>query len=297
MSSQPNIYWLASYPKSGNTWTRAFIANLLHEEIEEVDINAFHTGAIASGREWIESALDFDINELSHDEIDCLRPSAYRWISQKMEAPGYHKIHDAYTFLTNGEALIPIEATRGALCIIRNPFDVAISFAHHNGITIDQAIESMANSKYAFCAKPKRFHNQLRQWLLSWSDHVLSWVDASEINKMTVRYEDMKHNSVETFTAIASFLELPCDELSISEALERCKIEKLQVQEIKSPFKERSAKAERFFRKGIVGDWQNTLSDKQINQIINDHRTVMQRFGYLDAYEQPSECIYLKDSK
>ena len=291
MSSQPNIYWLASYPKSGNTWTRAFITSLREESADGIDINALETSAIASGRAWIESALEFDIGELSHDEVDYLRPSAYRWLSRQLDSPGYHKIHDAYTLLPNGEALIPSDATKGALCIIRNPLDVAISLAHHNACTVDEAISYMAKPDYAFCANPKRLHYQLRQWLLTWSDHVLSWADAPGINKMIVRYEDMKHNSVETFSEIATFLELPNDRRSITDALDRCKIEKLQAQEAKTNFNERSEKAESFFRKGVVGDWQNTLADKQIQKIIQDHRCVMQRFGYLDAQGMPSEQI------
>ncbi len=291
---QPNIYWLASYPKSGNTWTRAFIANLLNESSEPVDINELNTGAIASSREWVESELDFDIDELSHDEVDRLRPTAYRSISNHLETPEYHKIHDAYTYLPNGEPLIPAEATKGVLCIIRNPLDIAISFANHCSCSINQSIENMNNPKFAFCNSTKHLSNQLRQWLLSWSEHVTSWVEASGLNIKVVRYEDMKQRQFETFTEIASFLELPDDTQSVTDALEQCAMEKLQAQERDNSFVEKSPKVKNFFRKGIVGDWQITLSEEQIDRIINDHHLVMQRFGYLDENRQPTELITLK---
>ncbi len=281
-----NIFWLASYPKSGNTWTRAFISNLRHEEPEPVDINAFFTGAIASARGWVESALDFDINELSHDEIDKLRPTAYNWLSQQLKEPEYHKIHDAYTRQSNGEALIPSTATRGALIIIRNPLDVAISFAHHSSCSIDRSITNMGNPNFAFCKGQRSLSNQLRQQLLSWSQHITSWADATELNRLVVRYEDMHTKPLETFTQMATFLELTNDEASISDALEQCKIEKLQTQELTKGFREKSAQAKSFFRKGIVGDWQQTLTEEQIATIVNDHKEVMQRFGYLDDKEQ-----------
>ncbi len=284
---QGNIFWLASYPKSGNTWTRAFISNLRNEEPEPVDINEFFTGAIASGRGWVESALDFDINELSNDEIDRFRPTAYNWLSQQLEEPGYHKIHDAYILLTNGEPLIPKTATRGALVIIRNPLDVAISFAHHSSCSIDRSIANMGNPEFAFCKGHKSLANQLRQQLLSWSEHVLSWADATELNRLVVRYEDMRIKPLETFSKMATFLELTNDKASISYALEQCKIEKLQIQESEKGFREKSAKAKNFFRKGMVGDWQQTLTEKQVATLVNDHKEVMQRFGYLDDREQP----------
>jgi hypothetical protein len=296
MSNEPNIYWLASYPKSGNTWARAFIANLLSEEPEAVDINALRTGAIASDREWVEMALEFDTDELSDEESDALRPAAYRWLSQRLDSPGHHKIHDAYTFLSNGEPLIPVDATRGALCIIRNPLDVAISYAYHEGCGIDFAIELMASSKHNLCGNHGQSYSQLRQQLLSWSEHVTSWVDAPNIDKYIVRYEDMKQSPLETFTRIALFLGVSKDEKSILAALEHCSMENLQAQESLSPFKEKVPHAKKFFRKGIVGDWQTTLSATQIEKIICDHRNVMQRFGYLDIDCRPSELITAKET-
>ncbi|MCI5212809.1 MAG: hypothetical protein D3910_29355 [Candidatus Electrothrix sp. ATG2] len=107
MNREKGIWWLASFPKSGNTWTRSFIANLLHEEPELLDINAFHTGCIASGRGWLDEVLGFDTAELSHDEIDQLRPGVYRWSHEQAEEHEYHKCHDAYTFLPDGTALVP----------------------------------------------------------------------------------------------------------------------------------------------------------------------------------------------
>jgi aryl sulfotransferase len=284
---QGNIFWLASYPKSGNTWTRAFIANLLNENPEPVDINEFFTGAIASSREWVEYGLDFDIEELNHQEIDKLRPAAYRWLSQQLKEPGYHKIHDAYTLLDSAEPLLPFDATRGALVIVRNPLDVAISFAHHSGRTIDQTIESMAKPDFAFAKSRKGLSQQLRQKLLSWSAHVASWVDAEGINKLVVRYEDMRLQPLNTFTNMATFLELPNDEASVASALASCDMERLQAQESEKSFKEKSSRAEKFFRKGIVGDWQNTLTDEQVQRVVDTQAEMMHRFGYLDDASQP----------
>ncbi|MEE9344906.1 MAG: sulfotransferase domain-containing protein [Methylococcales bacterium] len=285
--TKSGIYWLASYPKSGNTWMRLFIANLNGEEENPVDINELQTGSIASARGWIDAVLEFDIGALSHDEIDQLRPAVYHWSATHTEVLEYHKIHDAYTRLADGRELIPAEVTRGALYLIRNPLDVAISFAHHSNCSIEKVINNMSNAEFAFCAGNKRFHNQLRQWLLSWSDHVLSWVDAEHINRLVIRYEDMVEQPLTTFTSVAKFLELTTDETSIKQALEHCAIKNLQQQEQDKGFKEKMAKSAKFFRKGKVGDWQETLSPTQIQRIVSDHFQVMQRFGYLDARGQP----------
>jgi len=281
------IYWIASYPKSGNTWMRSFIANLTNEDEGEVDINEFNTGSIASARGWAEEELGFDIGALNHDEIDRLRSVVYSQTARRAEQCEYHKIHDAYTFLPDGKPLIPSDAITGVLYILRNPLDVAISFAHHSHCSIDQAIKNMGNPDFAFGRGSQRQHKQLRQWLLTWSMHVSSWADVEGINRMVVRYEDMKLKSCQTFTAITRFLQLPDEQEKIEQALNKCDIKKLQQQEKEKGFNEKSAKTASFFRKGIVGDWQNTLTEKQVEQIITNHAEVMLRFGYLDSQGQP----------
>ncbi|MCI5132636.1 MAG: hypothetical protein D3904_14255, partial [Candidatus Electrothrix sp. EH2] len=61
----------------------------------------------------------------------------------------------------------------------------------------------------------------------------------------------------------------------------------LKEQEEQGNFKERPANAPCFFRKGMAGDWQEQLTEEQVERIIRDHGEVMRRFGYLDATGQP----------
>ena len=68
------IYWLASYPKSGNTWFRTFLRNLIEDGDQPADINDLSTGSIASSRGWLDEVLGFDTAELDPDEVDRLRP-------------------------------------------------------------------------------------------------------------------------------------------------------------------------------------------------------------------------------
>lgn len=281
------IYWLASYPKSGNTWFRIVLANLLNKTEKPVDLNHINTGMIASCRSWMVDALGYDIEDLSHDERDTLRPAVYRWYAEQTNAPGYHKIHDAYTFLNNKEPLFPAEGCLGTLYFIRNPLDVAISFANHSSCTIDEAIEMMGNPTFAFCKNQKRHVNQMRQHLLSWSMHVNSWLNAKNMNVLIIRYEDMKMSPMETFEKALRFLQINPTEIELKTALDNAHIDKLQQQEADHGFCEKPLNTAKFFRKGIVGDWETTLTKAQIAQIIADHGAVMEAFGYLDARGLP----------
>ena len=110
-----------------------------------------------------------------------------------------------------------------------------------------------------------------------------SWVEAQDIKVLVLRYEDMKQNPLPTFTKAIEFLQLGSSQADIAQAVDNASIEKLQQQEDELGFSEKPAKVHRFFRKGMVDDWRNTLTPAQINQVIRDHGDMMQRYGYLDA--------------
>jgi hypothetical protein len=189
-------------------------------------------------------------------------------------------VHDAYASNDKNIPLFPEEATAGAIYFIRNPLDVAISFAHHSGGDYDTAISRMAEETFAFYAKPKRLHNQLRQKLLSWSSHVKSWTEQTSFPVCVLRFEDMKQKPVETFEKAVRFSGLEYGKEKILNAIELSSFEDLQRQEKESGFEEKSPRSEMFFRKGEVGSWREELTEKQV---IEAHRDVMHRFGYLES--------------
>lgn len=281
------IYWLASYPKSGNTWFRVFLGNLLSDADEPIDIDELHDGGTASSREWIDDTLGFDSSDLCDEEIERLRPSVYRWFWQD-DGISYCKIHDAYSYVA-GEPLVSREGTLGALYILRNPLDVAVSFAAHMRWSIEQAIAHMGDSAFSMCAQNRRLLVHTRQRLLSWSEHVKSWVDAEELGKQVIRYEDMKKKPLETFTQAASFLGLTADKGRIAKAIRFSDFGELQRQEDEKGFREINHPKQSFFRKGKIGDWKESLSETQVKKIISDHFEIMQRFGYIDAQGNPLE--------
>ncbi len=276
------IYWLASYPKSGNTWFRAFMRNLLANSDHPVSINELNTGSIASSRGWIDEVLGFDSAELTHHEIDQLRPQIYDWSLQTDEI-GHHKIHDAYTYTQDNRPLFGGAAILGALYLLRNPLDVAPSYANHNHSSIDATIKNMGDRNHGLATSRKKLNYQIRQKLPTWSEHVLSWVDNPDITVEIIRYEDMLARPEETFTRAARFLQLPDDPEQIARAIRFSDFKELSSQEKKNTFKEKPPKTDFFFRQGKSGDWRDKLTAPQIEQIIADHGEVMQRFGYLDA--------------
>jgi aryl sulfotransferase len=281
-----SIIWLASYPKSGNTWFRVFLTNLRGEEDVPAQINKLNSTPIASARDIFDDAVGIESSDLTMDEIDRLRPEIYEHIAANADETLFMKVHDAYTYVDKNTPLFPKKATLGAIYFIRNPLDVAVSFAHHSDWDYDTAISRMADERYAFYGRPSRLDNQLRQRLLSWSGHVLSWVDESGLPVCVLRYEDMKQRPAETFGRAVMFSGLEYTKEQIARALDLSSFEELQRQEKESGFREKSPSSDLFFRKGEVGSWRGELTEKQARQIVNDHREVMRRFGYLGTNDE-----------
>ena len=277
------LVWLASYPKSGNTWFRVFLANLQSNAAAPADINRLTAYPIASSRTLFDEATGIAAADLTHDEIEKLRPQVYEHIAARATEVQFMKIHDAYTLTADGEPLVSRRAATKAIYFIRNPLDVAVSFAHHSAREVDRVIAQMADEQMDLSTKPGRLHLQLRQILSSWRRHVLSWVEAPELCVQVVRYEDMKKWPLETFSAAVRFTGLRHGTEQIQRALAFSTFEEMQRQEQSHGFSEKQPEATTFFRSGKSGGWRSVLTPPQVERILRDQGDVMRHFGYLNA--------------
>lgn len=287
MDDLRKIVWLASYPKSGNTWFRVFLSNLLSESDQPADINNLHATPIASSRELFDEATGLSSAELTLDEIDILRPGVYSYAARNSKEILFQKVHDAWLLTSTGKAMFNLDVTRAVIYFIRNPLDVAISFSNHLNKSLEQTVGVMADNSYAFNSSQNKLHIQLRQRLLSWSNHVKSWVDESDLPVLVIRYEDMKSDPFNTFSKAIDFIGISKSEQSIRRAIQFSDFKEIQKQEAEKGFKEKPAKVKTFFRKGIAGAWKDEMPEDLVKQICTDHAEIMKRFGYLDESRNP----------
>ncbi len=163
-----NLVWLASYPKSGNTWVRVFIHNLMRglrgESDGAQDINCLGQFAI-----WEHSIPHFDriLGKRQHTatmaEIAAARPKVQQLISAEQPALAIAKTHLCFGN-DHGYPTINLNVTRPAIYVVRNPLDVAISYAHHCGKSIDQIIHDMATPAYFTPGHEKYVSETIGSW-------------------------------------------------------------------------------------------------------------------------------------
>ncbi|MBY8976399.1 sulfotransferase domain-containing protein [Rhodobacteraceae bacterium NNCM2] len=272
-----NIVWLASYPKSGNTWTRAFLINYLVNSKSPVPINQIHRlgmgDAVTKSYQMVAKG-PFD--PTNPQDVINLRPAVLRAIASNEADMNFVKSHNANT-AAFGQQLVPTPLTRSAVYIMRDPQDMVLSFARHYGHEPGAAIDAIGRDDHAINGD----RNSVIQFVGKWSNHVLSWVDCKSFPVHVMRYEDMLENPQQEFSNLLKFLGFPLDEERLDRAVSHASFDELSKQEKKGGFIERSEKSDRFFHSGSSGQWKSALSEEQLAKLRSDQKIVMKRFGYL----------------
>ena len=271
------IIWLASYPKSGNTWTRSFLHNLLRNTKESVDLDELdHFCLGESDIRWYARHIQGDPVDASLEILAKARAKGHQDMTQAFPDSVFVKTHN-YLGDWQGYPIHNMDVTTGAIYVLRNPLDVVLSVTHHYGVDIDGAIERMANMG----AGTGRNEKHIPEMHSSWSHNVKSWTGQPNPSLFVVRYEDLLAKPNIHFKNMANFLGLNPPKERLKRAIENASFKKLKAQEEDKGFKEKSKHAKSFFREGKAEQWREKLSESQIKQVIGDHREQMERFNYV----------------
>lgn len=276
---RPGLILLASYPKSGNTWVRLFLASL--EQDRDIDLSVMdETSSGATSRGLLQMLLGIDLAELSADEVEELRPLAYCELARRGGGrPVLLKVHDGYRATPSGAALFPPRAVAGCVHLVRDPRDICLSLAAHCAVDADRAIAYLASPDYGSSRRLDVGRAQVREIRGSWSGHGGSWL-AAPLPRLTLRYEDMVADPLTSLGRIAAFCGLEASPEAVARAVERSSFARLAARESISGFRERPAGMERFFRSGRVQQWRQDLTRAQVARIERDHGALMARLGY-----------------
>jgi hypothetical protein len=274
----PGILWLASYPKSGNTWMRAFLANLILDASAPLPLKRIGEVCPSEPAEiWFRPFAKGKVADMSAAEIAALRAKAQDRVVSFNKNIVPMKTH-SYLGEDCGHPVFSMKATYGAVYIIRDPRDVAVSGADHFGKSLDDMITMMADPLAIAMAMPGTIVHELQS---SWSNHAESWTKWNHPGIFVVRYEDLLADPFDQFGRVARHFGISGDAARIRKAVEFSSFKQLQKLEAQQGFVERSIHSEKFFRAGRSGGWRDKLTADQVKRIESDHAAQMKRFGYL----------------
>jgi hypothetical protein len=274
-----NIVWLASYPKSGNTWLRAFIANLIANRSTPVPLAELPTyGALEADPTLYSRIAGRPSTELDFDALCQLRPQVHTAIAAAAPRTVFVKTH-SMAGAHDGVPLLTPAVSAGAICVVRNPLDVAISMSHHFAISIDAAIDYLADQR----AATENSELFVSEYLGSWSQHAKSWGDIEGPQILLLRYEDLLEKPEKGFGKVARLVGLGADRARIERAVRHASFGSLAGMEKKDGFVEVPIKGERFFRAGRSNQWREKLTREQVQRVIATHGEQMKRWRYVPA--------------
>ena len=288
-----HIFWIASYPKSGNTLLRAIISSLFFSKDGYFDFKILkHTTQFE-----MRKRLDV-INEINKNDFlkigDLKILSKYWQLLQSKKnlninkGFGFVKSHSNLVSLFNNWFTTP-ELTAGYIYVIRDPRDIAISWSKHSGLTLDKSIDFMID--YKSCIEWSRSNSILpeniipKTYLGSWDEHVLAWTENNfQVPHLILKYEDLVYKKKESINNIIDFFknsyQISFNNLNnkISNIITSTNFENLKSLEEKKGFEE--ASQGRFFRKGEKNQWKKTLDNIQIKKIEEKFKDFMNKYDY-----------------
>ena len=273
-----NLVWLASYPKSGNTWLRAFIVNLITRPTSPAtldQITAFFESE--ANPKFYQRFLTKPVSDASFEELIALRPKVQQDImSSQAHGSVMLKTHNQLTVF-DGTPLHNLEATAAAIYVLRNPLDVVLSVADHFNLSIDHAIDFVSDPNTGTATDEQG----VAGFLGSWSQHVQSWTRADSSQFLTLRYEDMLDKPLQTFTKVAKLFGFAATRQEVQQAIEFASFKRLRESENATGFTEKPSHTKRFFREGRKNQWIEKLTEEQILRVVNAHREQMAKHNYL----------------
>ncbi len=285
------IIWLASYPKSGNTWLRFFIISLLLKENNEVSLKD------------LEEIKQFPTNyhyknfNISKSNLGNLNEISKHWINAQKVINSDNKIR----FFKTHNALLKIdnniftneENTLGTIHIVRDPRNVISSINNHfHHKSVEESKEFILDERKGIFNKSKIEQNSiftLPQVIGSWKTHYNSWKLIRK-NYLLVKYEDLIEKPEAEFKRIANYLEpllkVKFTNENITKAIKLSSFDRLKKIEKKDGFLEsvtnsETGKKETFFNLGPKNDWKKILNKNISDEICRKFKIEMKELGYI----------------
>jgi len=271
------IVWLASYPKSGNTWVKFFLNSILSSE-DNIDINKNNIRLFPLRSDF--HTLNINVDNVKEFADSCVHAQNLINLDNKIK---FFKTHNALWRL--GEKTFTNEEnTLGVLHIVRDPRNVITSLKNHfNKKNYEDALIFLKDEKKSIGSKDQVGNSHLPTIISSWSNHYNSWKKIKR-NYLLIKYEKLLENPLEEFIKISEFIEkiskLKFYRSKIERAVINCGFEKLQEQEKKNGFVE-AMDNKKFFFLGPKNNWKNLIEPRIQKDIEESFKKEMVELGYL----------------
>ena len=285
------IIWIASYPKSGNTWIRSLLSSYLFS-----DDGKFSFKLLRNMEQFSSKNLSLNLSENLHYQARISK----NWIpSQELinqdKKIHFFKTHNALCTI-NGNKFTDELNTLAAIYIVRDPRNIITSLGYHYELSPNEALSFLTNKKkiiFPINIKDEEKNVINREdfnFLGDWSTHYQSWKNINFCPIKIIKYEDclidIRKVFVSTLDFVSEFLKFKLDKKKINNALTSTSFKNLTEMEKNEGFLEsvtssKTKKKIKFFNLGKKNNWKTLLNKKLIRDIENHFKNEMSELGYL----------------
>ena len=272
-----NIF-LASYPKSGNTWLRAIILSALQQkniinvkDLSKIRLLSDKMNFTSFKNKIYEKKGLIDYDWMSKNIILCQKK-----LNENTKYNFFFKTHSVRHKSFTNETV-----NAGFIYIVRDPRDVVVSLSNFSGINLDEAINQVVFNKQLMTNT-----NGARELVSNWELNIKSWLEYKSVPCLFIRYEDLLIKPNNIILKIIAFINIITNKnilnnkKNIDKIIKNTSFKILQFQEISNGFDEAS-KHSKFFRSGTLNQWKGILSNTQVQIIDNNLQPLMKYFNYI----------------
>ena len=277
------IIFIASYPKSGNTWLRSIIGSLVYNPEGRFTFNDLKKISLFSQFSNFKNLDNHQYHtdgNLNYNWVSDNWIKAQKKINTIKKEVVFFKTHSVRG-VVNKNFFTDESVCLGFVYIIRDPRDVVVSLSKHMGIDINMALKEMLSNTRRMTS-----FNKVNELVSTWKNNVDSWMQFRNVPRLVLKYEDMINDIDTSIFQIAEFLNnignlnLKMNDDFLKSIKISTSFKKLQLLEKNQKFDEATPHS-RFFRKGISGGWKKILTNKQTKEIEDKLSIPMKHLAYL----------------
>jgi hypothetical protein len=276
------IIWIASYPKSGNTYLRSFISSYYFSKKGKFNF------------ELLMNVLQFPSVKFAKKNLNSEIEASNNWIYNQNQFFSGDNVHFIKTHNSldqyKGYSFTNKNLTLGGIYIVRDPRNIITSMTHHYSLTYEQAYKKLIDENATLLEKSRDGDYSNFTFLGSWSSHFKSWKNSKDFKILFVKYEDLENNKYDTFKKIVQFInDLKNDKSSLNEkkflnSVNSTNFSNLRNKEEIDGFDEsvnsKSGERKRFFNLGFNNRWQKILPKNILTKINNNLQSDLNDLGY-----------------
>ena len=285
------IIWIASYPKSGNTWIRSLLSSYLFSKDGKFSFKLLKNIKQFSSKDFFSYKL-----KSSHYQAIISK----NWIPSQKIINRDKKIHILKTHNAlcsiNGNNFTDSFNTTAVIYIVRDPRNLITALSHHYELSLDEAFSFLTNKrKIIFPVNIENDEKDIKEsedfnFLGDWSTHYQSWKNINFCPIKIIKYEDCLIDAqkvfVSTLNFLSKFLKFEYDKKKINSALTSTSFKNLSQMENKEGFHEsatssKTMKKIKFFNLGKKNNWKSLLDKKIVKKIESRFKNEMSELGYL----------------